>query len=70
MQQMIDEQEQRFEMIADAMRGADAVCGETGDEIVKAKTHVRTGFTKNHGRGTSKARRRTAAASRRRNRAA
>jgi hypothetical protein len=64
MQQLIDAQVQQFEAIADAMRG------EAGEELVKPKTHVRAGITKKKGRGTSKAKRKMAAASRRRNRAA
>jgi hypothetical protein len=64
MQQMIDDQVKQFEAINDAMRG------EAGEELVKPKWHVRAGFTTNKGRGTSKAKRKMAAASRRRNRAA
>ena len=67
MQQLIDEKVREFEAIADAMSGGVV---EAGEEIVKPRTHVRAGVTTNKGRGQSKARRKMAAASRRRNRAA
>jgi hypothetical protein len=44
--------------------------GEAGEEIVKPRSTVRAGVTKNKGRGEGKVRRKMAAQSRRRNRAA
>lgn len=67
MQQLIDERVQEFEAVADALSGGVVPAGE---EIVQPQTHVRAGITTNKGRGQSKVRRRMAAASRRRNRAA
>lgn len=64
MKELIDARMKQFVAIADAMRG------EAGEEIVKPRSTVRAGVTKNKGRGEGKVRRKMAAQSRRRNRAA